>query len=245
LIGQGSAALFEALAGREASANIFASKNFLALEAALPPGLLPLLTDWGMSLVSFGLAAGFLVRRFFPLAIWGAIVVHCAWALLPGPFGALSYAILAPYLVFVAWPREPLVVFYDGECGFCNMTRQWISKVDFDGIYGWRPFQSGAGANYGISQEALEAKAHVVVGDRVYSGFRAFRMMTLYNPATSLAAAVLLATAGLWAPAMSDGLFAALVLLFSPLVYPAGEAAYEWVARNRYRLPPRSCKVPE
>jgi predicted DCC family thiol-disulfide oxidoreductase YuxK len=44
---------------------------------------------------------------------------------------------------------------------------------------------------------------------------------------------------------MCDGLFAALVLLFSPLIYPVGEAAYEWVARNRYRLPPRTCKVPE
>jgi predicted DCC family thiol-disulfide oxidoreductase YuxK len=245
LFGEGSAALFEALAGRETSANIFASKRFLALEAALPPGLLPLLTDWGMSLASFGLAAGFLVRRFYALAIWAAVGLHCAWALLPGPFGALSYAILAPYLVFVAWPREPLVVFYDGECGFCNMTRQWISKADFDGIYDWRPFQSGAGANYGISQEALEAKAHVVVGDRVYGGFRAFRVMALYNPATSFAAAVLLATVGLWAPATCDGLFAALVLLFSPLIYPVGEAAYEWVARNRYRLPPRTCKVPE
>jgi predicted DCC family thiol-disulfide oxidoreductase YuxK len=245
LFGEGSAPLFEALAGRETSANVFASKGFLAIEAALPPGLLPLLTDWGMSLASFGVAAGFLVRRFFPQALWAAIVVHCAWALLPGAFGALSYAILAPYLVFVGWPREPLVVIYDGECGFCNMTRQWISKVDFDGIYDWRPFQSAVGANYGISHEALEAKAHVVVGDRVCSGFRAFRVMALYNPAVSLAAAVLLATVGLGAPAMCDALFVALVLLFSPLVYPLGEAVYEWVARNRYRLPPRTCKAPE
>jgi predicted DCC family thiol-disulfide oxidoreductase YuxK len=223
----------------------FGQGSAARFEAALPQGLPPRLADWTLSLAYCALAAGFLMRRFYAPALWVAVVVHCAWALLPGTFGALSYATLAPYLVFVAWPQGPLVVFYDGECGFCNLTRQWISKADFDGIYDWRPFQSGSGANYGISQEALEAKAHVVVGDRISSGFRAFRVMALYNPATSLTAAVLLAAVGLWAPSMCDWLFAAMVLLLSPLVYPAGEAAYDWVARNRYRLPPRTCKAPE
>lgn len=245
LSGSGSAPLLDVLAGREKAANLSASDSYMALEAARPPGLLPQLTDWGMVLVSFGLAAAFLIRRCYAPAIWVVLLLHVVWSFLAGPAGALSYAVLAPYLVFVAWPREPLVVIYDGDCGFCNKTREWITRFDFDRLYDWRTFQSGAGASFGISQQALEEKAHVVAGGRIYAGFRAFRMMALYNPATSLGAAVAIAAAGFWAPVMGRWLFAALVVLFSPLFYPIGEAGYGWVSRNRHRLPPRTCKAPE
>ena len=245
LLGSASAPLLEALAGREQAAGIAPSESYLALEAALPPGLPAQLADWAIAAVCFALAAGFLIRRFYPLAIWAAIMVHCVWWLTAGPAGAISYAVPASCLVFAAWPREPLVVIYDGDCGFCNKTREWISKVDFDRLYQWRPFQSGAGANYGISEKALEEKVHVVAAERTYTGFRAFRAMVLFNPASWLAAAVLLASVGVGAPATRDGVFAALVLLFSPLFYLIGEAAYGWVARNRHRFPPRRCKVPE
>lgn len=245
LLGPGSALLFEVLAGREQTAVIAPKELYLALESALSPGLLPRITDWAVAVASFAIAGGFLVRRLYPLAIWVALVLHCAWGFIAGPFEGLSFAILACYLVFVAWPQQPLAVFYDGECGFCNMTREWMSKVDFDRLYQWLPFQSGAGATYGISEKALQEKVHVVAGDRIYTGFRAFRVMALYNPASYLTAAVLLATLGLGAPAIRDWLFVALVVLFSPLCYPVGEAAYDWVARNRYRLPPRTCKAPE
>lgn len=245
LFGPGSALLFDVFARREQTAVIAPKELYLALEPALSPGLLPRITDWAVALASIAIAAGFLVRRLYPLAIWVALALHCAWGFIAGPFEGLSFAILACYLVFVAWPQEPLAVFYDGECGFCNRTREWISKVDFDRLYQWLPFQSGAGATYGISEKALEEKVHVVAGDRIYTGFRAFRAMALYNPASYLTAGVLLATLGLWRPSVRDWLFAALVLLFSPLCYPVGEAAYDWVARNRYRLPPRTCKAPE
>ena len=85
----------------------------------------------------------------------------------------------------------------------------------------------------------------LVADGRVYTGFRAFRAMLLYNPAVYLAAAVALAAVGLWTAAVRDGLFGVLIVLLSPLFYPPGEAAYDWVARNRHRLPPRTCKAPD
>jgi predicted DCC family thiol-disulfide oxidoreductase YuxK len=245
VLGSGSAPLFDAWAGRELAANIPSSAGFAALESALPPGLLARVTDWAMALISFGLAVGFLIPRLFPLALWVAIALHCAWAVIAGPLDVLSYAVLACYLVFVAWPPEALVVIYDGECGFCNLTRQWVSRVDFDRVYDWRPFQSDVGETYGIPKEALAEKVHAVWDGRVYAGFRAFRAMLLYNPALYLAAALLLAAVGLATAAVRDGLFAALIVLLSPLFHPFGEAAYAWVARNRHRLPPRTCKVPD
>jgi predicted DCC family thiol-disulfide oxidoreductase YuxK len=244
LLGPGSALLFDALAGRARAGGIEHGPTYLALEAALPPGRVPQIADWGLAMISFALATGFLVRRLHPSAIWFALLLHCVWALISGPLPMLAYAMLGFYLVFAPWPLEPLVVIYDGECGFCNLTRQWVSKADCEGIYDWQPFQSGTGAKYGISEKAAEQKVHVVAGDRIYSGFRAFRVMALYNPAVYLAVAVLLVAPGIVAPAIRDWLFLALVLLLSPLFYPVGEAAYDWVARNRYRLPPRTCKAP-
>ncbi len=237
--------LWSAFTGREPAASVVPSESVLAFNGALPPGWMPLATGGAMALISFAIAAGLLSRRFFPLAIWAALVLHCAWALGVVPAGAMSYAVLACYLVFAAWPTAPLVVIYDGECGFCNLSRQWVSRADFDRIYDWRPFQSGVGAAYGIPTPALEEKVHAIAAGRVYAGFRAFRAMTLFNPAVYLTAAVVLAALGVWAPAWRDGLFAALVVLFSPLAYPLGEAAYNWVARNRHLMPPYRCKAPE
>jgi predicted DCC family thiol-disulfide oxidoreductase YuxK len=245
LVGSGSEPLLEDLAGREHASGIAPNESYLALRAAMAPELPAGLADWALAVVSFALAAGFLLRRCNALAIWAAIVLHCAWSFIAGPAGAISYAVLASYLVFTAWPQEPMAVIYDGECGFCNRTREWISEADFEQLYQWQPFQSGAGTNHGISERDLAEKVHVIAGDRIYTGFRAFRAMTLYNPASWLTAAVLLASAGALAPAIRDGVFAALILLFSPLFYPAGEASYGWISRNRHRLPPRTCKAPE
>jgi predicted DCC family thiol-disulfide oxidoreductase YuxK len=198
------------------------------------------------TLTELGLGAGFLVRRLYPWCVWMGVLFH-AWVTWFG--GGVStmflYAMPAAYLVFVDWPRTPLIVLYDGDCGFCNKTREWISRADFEGLYDWRPYQSGAGVAYGIPQKALEERAYVVVGERIYSGFQAFRILALYNPLTYFAIAVLLAVLAAWEPSIRNALLGALILFFSPLFRPLGEAAYKLVARNRHRLPPKTCKAPE
>jgi predicted DCC family thiol-disulfide oxidoreductase YuxK len=245
LSGVGSAPLLDALAGRLPVDGIAASETYRALKVALPPGLPAQITDWTMAVICICIAAGLLTRRFYPAAVWAAIALHCARCFLTAPVEAISYAALSCLLVFGAWPHEPLAVIYDGDCGFCNKTREWISKADPDGLYDWLPFQSGAGERHGISRKALEAKVHVVAGRRIYKGYRAFRAMALYNPVTWLTAALLLAAVGIGAPRIRDGAFLALAILLSPLLYPVGEAAYAWVSRNRHRLPPRTCKAPQ
>lgn len=182
--------------------------------------------------------------RSRPWAIWAGIVFHIVF---PGAFGPFStwYTVLASYLVFADWPRDRLTVLYDGDCGFCNKTREWISRFDLERLYDWKPYQSGAGAAFGISEEALAQRAYVVSPRGIHSGFQAFRTMALYNPLTYFGlAAIVIAVRGA-SPVVQNAVLAALILAFSPFVRPIGEMVYDWVARNRHRLPPRDCKIPE
>jgi predicted DCC family thiol-disulfide oxidoreductase YuxK len=244
LLGASPENFFETLAGRGASTDFMVNQSYAALDSALPPGVLSNLLSWGTTFIALALGAGFLVRRFHSLAIWTGIVFHMALWSLGAPLLAAPYAVLAFYLVFADWPRTRLVVLYDGDCGFCNKTREWISRFDLEGLYDWKPYQSGAGADFGISQEALERRAYVVSPRGADSGFQAFRMMVLYNPLTYFGIAAVV-TAFHGAPLfLQNAVLAALILVFSPLFRPVGELGYDWVARNRHRLPPRTCKAP-
>jgi predicted DCC family thiol-disulfide oxidoreductase YuxK len=41
-----------------------------------------------------------------------------------------------------------------------------------------------------------------------------------------------------------DGLVVALLVFFAPFFAPLGEAVYNWVARNRYRIPTKErCQI--
>jgi predicted DCC family thiol-disulfide oxidoreductase YuxK len=198
---------------------------------------------WAGALTLVLLGAGLAVRRLRSFAIWIGIVFHCAYRDISGPLGA--YTMLASYLAFADWPQDRLTVLYDGDCGFCNKTREWISRFDLERLYDWKPYQSGAGAAFGISREALEQRAYVVSPRGIDSGFQAFRTMALYNPLTYFGLAAVAIALHAAMPLVQNIVLAALILAFSPLVRPIGEMAYDWVARNRHRLPPRGCKIPE
>ena len=184
-----------------------------------------------------------LVRRARPLAIWLGLLSLTA-ALWVGAPAMLSYALLASYLVFAPWPKEKLTVLYDGDCGFCETTRRFFERIDFDGIYDWQPFQNGAGERWGIPTAALERAAHVVVDGKIYAGFRAFHAITLYNPLTYFVLALLLLASGAVSPVAQAAIAAAAIALYFPLFWPIGEAVYQLIARNRHRLPgEKTCKI--
>jgi predicted DCC family thiol-disulfide oxidoreductase YuxK len=154
------------------------------------------------------------------------------------------YAMLASYLVFAPWPKEKLTVLYDGDCGFCETTRRFFERLDFDRIYDWQPFQGGAGDRWGIAREALEKAAHVVANGKVYGGVRAFHAITLYNPLTYFILAVLMTLPGDGPSTFRNILAGLAIALYFPLFWPAGEVVYQLIARNRHRLPgEKTCKV--
>lgn len=215
-------------------------ENPLYLWAAplLPPLVLGKILCWTTIAVELALAVLMLFRRFAWPAIWISALFQCGLLLFTGQtFTLFFFASQIALLAFVDWPKEPITVIWDGECGFCARSKNQISRFDWDGILQWVPQQTGIGERWGLTRETLANAMYSVSGGTIRSGYAAFRSMAVLLPAfwyTALAAVVLAPR-----PAVI-----ALLLFLTPLSNPVGEAVYRWVARNRHRFGDQSCALP-
>ena len=106
-------------------------------------------------------------------------------------------------------------LYYDGACGFCAGARRWLSRLDFFHRIEWTPYQTLESPPAGLSWEDLDRYAWMDTGGgRLHRGFHAMRLLALKLPP----------------------LLPLAPLLWLPGVNLVGQAAYGWVARNRYRL---------
>jgi len=216
-----------------------------ALQARLPELALGKAICWGTIATELSLAPLLLIPRTRTAAIWLSILFHTGLTVFTGKtFGLFLYVMLASMLAVADWPRGRPLVIYDGDCGLCNATRRLMQWLDRDRFLDWRPLQSGVGEQFGLSRAALTQRAHLVAEGPLWAGFRAARTVLLLLPVTYFA--LLLAIMG-GDRILDDGrriVVPLMVLLFSPLMNPAGEWVYGWVARNRYWLWPGSqCEV--
>jgi predicted DCC family thiol-disulfide oxidoreductase YuxK len=124
-------------------------------------------------------------------------------------------------------------VIYDGDCGICELTRRVVTALDWLRLLRWIPLQSAEAGTFGIPVERLEAAAHLVTSRRVIAGFPAVRAILLRLPLTYAVIAF-----SIWLSPWAALPFA---FFFSPLARPLGQAGYDWVARNRYRVPGSTC----
>lgn len=127
-------------------------------------------------------------------------------------------------------------VIYDADCGFCTRSKSVIEHLDFFRSMRWIPLQSAEAGAHGIPRSELERALYLIRGEHRWAGFRAFkRIFARLLPFWMLAAVVAWITP--WSAL-------ALLLLFSPLSNPVGNRVYDWIARNRYRLPGSTCQRP-
>ena len=125
------------------------------------------------------------------------------------------------------------VFYYDGDCGFCTLSVRLLALADFFRQVSWTDFRRLPAPPAGLSWGDLDAAAYLKVTPRsrqpgggeknrvrLYRGFYAFRMLTLRLPP------LVPLTPLLWLPGVSR----------------LGEAAYDWVAANRYRIS-RRCRL--
>jgi predicted DCC family thiol-disulfide oxidoreductase YuxK len=218
---------------------------YIVLTSIVPSMLLAKAVSWFTIATEMGLSVILMVRRLFPLGIWLSVLLHSGMLLFTGStFTMFFYAMTASMLVFVRWPEAPIIVIYDGECGFCTKSKNLIERFDLENIFRWKPYQSGAGRQFGISDIDANRRLYLIVGDKIYSGFRALKMIVLYNPVSYLVTYTLLAAPGSGDSRFRNILVAVLLIVFSPLFVPVGEAAYAMVARNRYKLSANStCRI--
>lgn len=200
-----------------------------------------------LTMLAFAAAIGLFIPHLIQrIGIPAAVAASTLPVILSGaPLNLLTLTLPAALFVFLYWkPAEPLLVIYDGECGFCDWSREWLSRFDYDGAFAWVPYQSGAGESFGISEERARERLQLVLPPTaaLLEGFQAIRRMGYYLPVLWLALLPLLA---ILPGFLTRLVLAVVVLVLSPLVNPFGRAAYDWVARNRHRLfPGRTCALP-
>ena len=214
--------------------------------ALLPPMALSKLMGWATIATELSLFVGFIVPRWWPLAIWLGILFHASMTVFTGiTFVLFLYVAPAAYLAFARWPEATTEVIYDGDCGICAKTKRWFETLDLEGAFRWTAFQSGIGDRFGISRDALANRLHIVIGgERVAQGFHAFKLMLLYNPVTHLVMLGVLLSLH-WGPAWARSLaIVGMIGFFFPVFDRVGQAAYDLVARNRNRIGPEpTCAV--
>jgi predicted DCC family thiol-disulfide oxidoreductase YuxK len=110
---------------------------------------------------------------------------------------------------------SPIVVLFDGRCGFCKRSifvlsmLDWLHRLQFSSYHD--PDHKKRYASH-LSSETLNAEMHVRLSDGTFrKGFFAFRAMAWHLPA-------------LW-------IFAP--FLYIPGVSVLGSVAYSWVAEHR------------
>lgn len=153
--------------------------------ASLIPGMaLPRAMSWITIVMEFSIALGFCFRRTRVWSIWlGLLLVVGMNFLTERTFGVFFYALPVSYLAFVVWPRMPIIVLYDGDCGFCARVRRFMERFDVDKQFAWQPFQRAEDL-HGIARDELRNRLYIIVADKKYSGFAAFKMMALFSPIT-------------------------------------------------------------
>ncbi len=116
---------------------------------------------------------------------------------------------------FNARMKAPLVVLFDGRCGFCKKSiftlsmLDWLHRVEFANYHDPHNKKSYAPA---VSMDALNKEMHVKLADGTYKkGFFAFRALTWHLPV----------------------LFILAPFLYIPGVSYIGTRIYMWVAEHR------------
>ena len=211
---------------------------YTRLASLLPPMALSKFMCWATIATEWSLFVGFAWPRLWPFAIWLGILFHAAMTVFTGiTFVLFLYVAPAAYFAFARWPRGTTEVIYDGDCGICAKTKRWFEALDFEHAFRWTTYQSGSGDHFGISRDALAKRLHVVVdGERIAEGFRAFQWMLLYNPVTWFVMLGILLSLH-WGPAWArSAVIVGMIGFFFPAFDRIGQAAYDFVARNRNRM---------
>lgn len=122
-----------------------------------------------------------------------------------------------------------MVLFFDGECGFCSKSVRRVYQLDAKGVIEFAPLQGELASKLGLQKFADKNGGSMVVlreGDG--------KMFTKSDAAVELGKAL-------------GGLWAMLAAAFSLFPKHARDWAYDLVAKNRYRIAGRGnqCSIPD
>ncbi len=120
-------------------------------------------------------------------------------------------------------------VIYDGDCGFCQSTVNFIKKLDWLNKFVFLPFQNEETLKTfnKLTPEMCKKELFLVESQgnikKYFAGYDAFKVMTMFIPMTMVIS---------W-------------FFFLPGVVQAGRMVYKIIAKNRHKIKvnDQSCKI--
>ncbi len=202
---------------------------YIALNSKLPPLLLARLMCWTTIITELTTVPCLLIPSLQYWAILANIFFQSSLLLFTGTtFTLFFYAMTAASLAFFSWPADPALVFYDSGRKMTQRARSFSEAWDLDGMFAWIPYQSATASQYGLPA-GYDARQPLLLltSDKVYSNFRALRMIVLLNPITYFVmAGSIAAFEGLSGQAVFGRrliVLVSLVLLMPPLAWIADQ----------------------
>jgi Vitamin K-dependent gamma-carboxylase len=155
---------------------------YIALDSMLPPMWLARFMCWTTIVTEVATVPCILIPQLNYWAVLANIFFQSNLLLFTGTtFTLFFYSMTAASLAFVDWPDSPVPVLYDPASRPAAWARRLFQGLDVDGRFAWNPAQAGL---------------QLVVGKKVYRGFRALRMLVLLNPITYFVIAASIAALG-------------------------------------------------
>ncbi|MCG8587185.1 MAG: DCC1-like thiol-disulfide oxidoreductase family protein [Pirellulales bacterium] len=170
---------------------------------------------WFTILVEGFLVLGLWFRRTRPWAIWFGFVLHLGIDMTMR-VNSFSIQMWVLYILFIQPQSGRTVVLYDGTCPLCQRSTRWCNLLDWLRRVSWVNFRNLEirGQVPYLSDEQLDAEMFVITPEgRVYSGYDAWRRLSLLFPLT----------------------FPLAFLLYIPPIPQIGRAVYSWIAKHRYQ----------
>ena len=161
---------------------------YIAVDSLLPPMVLARLMCWTTIVTELAVVPAIFLPQLHYWAICANVLFQSGLLLFTGTtFTLFFYSMTAASLAFVTWPSGPLLVLYDADCAWLDRARKFFQLCDVDGLFRW------TGAAYETPAATAGQWLHLAVGNRIYTNFRALRMIILLNPLTYLTIAGLIA----------------------------------------------------
>jgi hypothetical protein len=174
-------------------AHIYKHDWYLRIAEHLPELLLSKIISWMSFSTELGLSAILLIRRLHPVAIWVGLAFHTGMLVMTNlTFQMFFFAACASYLAFVQWPKDRMTLLYDAGCCRYTRARSFFEAIDLEHRVDWVGFHEANDSRFDLRDQRVRESVHLLVGDKHYSGFAAFRMLVLYNPLTYFALVVIL-----------------------------------------------------
>jgi hypothetical protein len=197
---------------------------YLTLDRWLPPMFLARFMCWTTIITELGVVPCLLLPQLYYWGILANILFQASLVLFTGTtFTVFFYSMSAASLAFVEWPATQVSVLYDPNDRLALFAKRFLQPWDVDKRFLWSPNPSERDGDAN-PKGALPSKLSLVASGKVYSKFRALRMIVLLNPVTyfviagSIAAVEVLAYAPLYRRAI---VAVSLLFLLPPLAWIA------------------------